>query len=95
MMSDKTFPLDPAALIETPEDAALFLQAAFEDGTPAEIAHALGTVARSRGMTALADKTGLQRQALYKALDAAGNPTLDTLIKVIRALGLKLVPEAA
>ena len=94
-MTHKTLPLDPADLIETPEDVAHFIEAAFEDGTSAEIAHALGTVARSKGMAILARETGMSRQALYKALDADGNPTLDTLLKVIRALGLKLVPEAA
>ncbi len=94
-MTVKTLPLDPAELIETPEDVAHFLEAAFEDGTAEEIAHALGTVARSRGMGALADKTGLSRQALYKSLADDGNPTLETFLKVIRALGLKLVPEAA
>jgi probable addiction module antidote protein len=95
IMAEKTLPLDPADLIESPEDVAHFLEAAFEDGTSAEIAHALGTVARSRGMGALAEKTGLSRQALYKALGETGNPTLDTFVKVIRALGLKLVAEAA
>jgi probable addiction module antidote protein len=91
----KTLRLDPAELIETPEDVAHFLEAAFEDGTADEIAHALGTQARSKGMGALALKTGLSRQALYRALGEDGNPTLDTLLKVIRALGLKLVAEAA
>jgi len=94
-MTEKTFALDPAALIESPEDVALFIEAAFEGGTATEIAHALGTVARSKGMALLAERTGLSRQALYKALGDEGNPTLDTLLKVIRALGLKLVPEAA
>lgn len=94
-MPDETLPLDPADLIQTPEDVAHFVEAAFEDGTAAEIAHALGTVARSKGMAVLAEQTGLSRQALYKALGEEGNPTLDTLLKVIRALGLKLVPEAA
>jgi probable addiction module antidote protein len=94
-MTDKTLPLDPADLIETPEDVAHFVEAAFEGGTAAEIAHALGTVARSKGMAVLAEQTGLSRQSLYKALGEEGNPTLDTLLKVIRALGLKLVAEAA
>jgi probable addiction module antidote protein len=91
----KTIALDPADLIETPEDVAHFLEASFEAGTAEEIAHALGTIARSKGMGALSEKTGLSRQALYKALSEDGNPTLDTFIKIIHALGLKLVAEAA
>jgi probable addiction module antidote protein len=94
-MTDKTLPLDPADLIETPEDVAHFIEAAFDGGTAAEIAHALGTVARSKGMAMVAQQTGLSRPTLYKALGEGGNPTLETLLKVLRALGLKLVPEAA
>jgi probable addiction module antidote protein len=94
-MAKKTLPLDPADLIETPEDVARFVEAAFEDGTAAEIAHALGAVARSKGMAALAEQTGLSRQALYKTLADDGNPTLDTFLRIIRALGLKLVAAAA
>lgn len=84
---------DAAQFLETPEDVAIFLEDAFDEGNPSDIAHALGTVARSRGMTALAEQTGLTRQALHKALSENGNPTLDTLLKVIAALGLKLTPR--
>jgi probable addiction module antidote protein len=94
-MALKTIPFDPAAHIETPEDVAYFLEAAFEDSDAAHIGHALGVVARSRGMTALAEKTGLSRQALYKALDEGGNPSLDTLLKVFDALGLRLSVKLA
>ena len=89
-MALKTIPFDPADGIQTAEDVAFFLEAAFEDCDPAHIAHAIGVVARSRGMSALAEKTGLSRQALYKALDERGNPSLDTLLKVFNALGLRL-----
>lgn len=94
-MALKTLPLDPADLIETPEDVAMFLEDAFAEGNPSDIAHALGTVARSRGLSALAEQTGLSRQALHKALSPEGNPTLDTLLRVISALRLKLVVEPA
>ena len=94
-MTTTTLPLDIAAHIETPEDVALFLEASFDGGTPGEISHALGIVARSKGMAALAEKAGVPRQTLYKALSAEGNPSLDTFVKIIRALGLKLVAEAA
>lgn len=95
-MTVKTIPFDAAEGIETAEDVAYFLEAAFEDSNAGHIANALGIVARSRGMGALAEKTGLSRQALYRALSEDGNPSLDTLVKVMSALGLRLtVKEAA
>jgi probable addiction module antidote protein len=54
------------------------------------IAHALGVIARARGMTQLANDTGLGRESLYKALSGEGNPSFATILKVIKALGLKL-----
>ncbi|MDZ4373501.1 MAG: addiction module antidote protein [Phenylobacterium sp.] len=89
-MALRTIPFDPAEGIETAEDVAFFLEAAFEDADAAHIANALGVVARSRGMTGLAEKTGLSRAALYKALSEAGNPSLETLLKVLDALGMQL-----
>lgn len=82
--------------LDTDERIALFLEAMFEDGTPAEIAAAIGTVAKARGMTQLANETGLSRPALYKALSEDGNPGLDTIMKVLAALGVRLtvVPNA-
>jgi probable addiction module antidote protein len=62
---------------------------------PAFIAAALGDVARARGMAQLARKTGLTREGLYKALAPDGNPSLGTVLKVMKALGLKLTPKAA
>lgn len=90
MMALETKPWDAAEILNTPEDIAAYLDAYLEDGTSAEIREALKTIARSRGMTALAKDTGLTREALYKALGENGNPTLDTLVKVTRALGLRL-----
>jgi len=94
-MALKTIPFDAAESIETPEDVAYFLEAAFEDSNAEHIVTALGVVARSRGMSALAETTGLSRQALYKALDEGGNPSLDTLLKVFDALGLRLSVKLA
>lgn len=96
-MSVKTTAWDAADHLRTPEDIAAHLEAVFDEGDPALIAAAIGDVARSRGMTALARKSGLSRAALYRALAPAGNPTLSTLLEVIKALGLKLhvVPEKA
>ena len=81
--------------LDTAKDVSLFLEAAFEDGDPILIAAALGDVARSRGMSELAKKTGISRKGLYKALSADGNPRLETLISVLDALDLKLRIEAA
>ena len=95
----KTYPFDAADYINTPEDVAAFLQAAFDEAFEADdpgfIAHALGIVARSKGMTQIADKTGRSREQLYKSLSLGGNPTLATTISVMRELGVKLTAEAA
>ena len=66
------------------------LEAAFEDGDPALIAAALGDIARAKGMSQIARETGLGRESLYKALSPDGNPEFSTVLKVVRALGLRL-----
>jgi probable addiction module antidote protein len=71
------------------------LDSAFADGDAGEIADALGVVAPARGMSQLAEETGLTRQALYKALSSDGNPEFATVSKVIGALGFRLHPEPA
>lgn len=86
----KTRPWDAAALLETDADMAAYLEAALEDGDPALVAAALGDIARAKGMTALAHKAGLGRESLYKALSPGGNPELATVLRVLRALGLRL-----
>ncbi|MBX9894281.1 addiction module antidote protein [Nitrosomonas sp. sh817] len=75
----------------------LYLQACFEEAgdDAAFIAKAIGTIAKARGMSQLAHDTGLGRESLYKALSGDGNPSLATILKVIKALGLKLHVEAA
>jgi probable addiction module antidote protein len=83
-------PFDPAEHIETEEDIFHYLEAAMEGNDPRHIARALGDVARSKGMSEIARKTGLGRQALYTALSENGNPTLETLTSVLTALGLEL-----
>jgi probable addiction module antidote protein len=92
-MAVKLLPYDSADLIETEEDVLYFLEAAMEGNDPKHIAHALGVVARSNGMTEIARKTGLGRQALYTALSENGNPTLETLTSVLGALGLELTVQ--
>ncbi len=89
-MALKTRIFDPAHYLTTEESQDEYLQVTCEDGTPAEIAHALGVVARARGITDLARKTGLTRQALYKALSGEGNPEMATIAKVAEALGYRI-----
>lgn len=88
---------DTADYLNTEKDIAAYLEAAIEAAgdDPAFIAAALGTVARARGMVKLARATGMTREGLYKALSANGNPSFATVFKVMRALGLKLTPQAA
>ncbi len=94
MAKTKTRTYDAAEYLETPEDMAAYLEAALEDGEPAVVMHALGTIARARGMSQIARETGLGRESLYKALSLDGNPEFSTVLKVVRALGLKLHAEA-
>ena len=84
---------DPTNYLETEEDILYYLEAAMEGNDPKHIASALGDVARSKGMTEVANKAGLGRQALYSALSENGNPTLETLTSVLSALGLQLTVQ--
>lgn len=93
-MAIETKPWDAAEYLDTPEDVAAYLDAYLEDGSADAIRGALSTIARSHGMTALSKETGITREALYKALGDKGNPTLDTLLKVTKALGLRLAIAA-
>jgi probable addiction module antidote protein len=90
----KTIPWNTEDYLEAPEDIAAYLEAVFEDGDPELIGHALGAVARSKGMTEIARRTGLGRQSLYKALSPEGRPEFATVLKVVRALGLRLTVTA-
>jgi probable addiction module antidote protein len=86
---------DAADSLGTLEDVAAYLEAAIEDGDPRMIAAALGDIARAKGMSQIARETGLSRESLYRALSENGNPEFGTVIKVIRALGLKLHASVA
>lgn len=68
---------------------------ALEQGHAGYLAHAIGTIARARGMTDMQHKTGMKRQALYRAFSESGNPTLETLLKMLDALDLQLKIEPA
>jgi probable addiction module antidote protein len=91
----KTTLWDASEYLGNAEAIAEYLEAAFEDGDPALIAAALGDVARAMGMTQLASKAGVTREALYKALSPTGDPRLSTFLGVMKALGIKLTPRAA
>ena len=95
MAKTKTKRWDPAEHLETEEDMAAYLEAALEDGDPALVAAALGDIARAKGMSQIARETGLGRESLYKALSPDGNPEFSTVLKVVRALGLRLRATAA
>ena len=80
---------------DDPRDQIAYLEAVLEDGDPTLIAAALGDVARARGASQFARETGLSRETIYKTLKPGGNPTLETLTKALRALGVRLTLTAA
>ena len=80
--------------LETEEDIAGFLSDMLENGTITDFINALGTVARARGMTEIARKAGVTRASLYKSLADGANPRIDTISKIVNALGLKLTVAA-
>ncbi len=90
MSKTRTKSWDAAEHLKSDEEMAAYLEAAFEDGDPALVAAALGDIARAKGMTEIAREAGLGRESLYKALSPGGNPEFATILKVIRALGLRL-----
>jgi len=93
-MAIKTLPFDAAEYLTDEESIANFLNASAQMGDPAVLLNALGTVARARSMTKLADDSGLGRESLYKALKPGAQPRYDTVMKVLDALGVTMVFEA-
>ena len=89
-MTIETKPFDAAKYFSDEESQIDLITDAFHEGHPGYIAAAIGTVAKVRGIATIAAETGLSRQALHRALSEEGNPTLDTLVKVLDALGLQL-----
>jgi probable addiction module antidote protein len=89
-MKTRTKRWDAASYLDSEEDMAAYLAAAFEDGDPGVVTAALGDIARAKGMTRVARKAGLGRESLYKALSPNGNPELATVLRVVEALGFKL-----
>lgn len=86
---------DAAKYIRTPEEEAETLSNALASGDHGYIAAALGAIARARGMSGLAEETGLNRTALYEAFSEDGNPTLETVMRVMCALDIKLSAYAS
>lgn len=80
---------DAAEHLESDEEIGAYLDAALEEGDPALVVAVLGDIARARGMTQLAREAGVGRESLYKALSASGNPEFATVMKIVRALGLR------
>jgi len=91
-MAEKFTRWDAADYLDTEEDMALYLDACLDEdsGDGSLVRAALNDIARARGMTQLARDTGLTREGLYKALSATGNPEFSTMLKVIKALRIRL-----
>jgi probable addiction module antidote protein len=88
---------DAADYMKSDADMAAYLRACLDESPddPALVIAAIGDIARARGMVQLAKDTGMTREGLYKALSKSGNPSLGTVLKVLKVLGLKLTPQVA
>lgn len=87
---NKLTPYDPANALVDDEEIAVFMADALETGDSIYIAKALGVVARAKGMSHIAEQTGLSREQLYRSFSEKGNPTLKTTLAVMKVLGLGL-----
>jgi probable addiction module antidote protein len=89
----KTTVWDPVEYLETEEDIAFYLDDIFKSCDPDLIIAAIGDVARARGMSKVADDSGRGRESLYKSLSQGGNPSFETVLKVLASLGFRLSPQ--
>ena len=97
-MAERLTNYDPAEDLGSDEAIAIFMAEAFQTNDAGYIAHALGVVARAKGMAQIAGQTGLSREQLYRSFSEKGNPTLKTTLAVMNALGVQLtakIPNAA
>jgi probable addiction module antidote protein len=94
-MAEKLTTYDPAEDLTSDEAMAAFMAEAFESNDSGYIAHALGVVARAKGMTQIAKQTGLSREQLYRSFSETGNPTLRTTLAVMKALGIELTARTS
>jgi probable addiction module antidote protein len=92
-MSVKTAPWDASRYLTSPEDITANLNVTIDDGDPALLQVALGNIAKAQGMTQIDRAAGVGRESLYKSLSADGTPSLKTVLKVLRALGIRMVFE--
>ena len=92
-MAEKFLPYDTAEYLDNDEAIEVFMADAFETGDTSYIAHALGVIARAKGMTQIAKDTGLSREQLYRSFSEQGNPTLKTTLAVMRSLGLDITAK--
>ena len=86
---------DPSKFLDNEELIAEYLTAALEDENPDVFLAAIGNVAKARGMSAIAESTGLGRESLYKSMTPGARPRYDTVLKVLHSLGVKLTVSAA
>ncbi|MDP4021549.1 putative addiction module antidote protein [Methylobacterium sp. NEAU 140] len=89
-MAIETKPWDVTEHLQDEASIAAYIEAVLEDGDPSLVAAAIGDVARAHGMAQIAAETGRSRESLYRALSEKGNPQLDTLMGVLKAIGLRL-----
>jgi probable addiction module antidote protein len=89
MTTVKTRPFDPAEYLDSDAAIAAYMTEALETDDPSFVVDALGVVARARGMTEVAREAGVSRESLYRALSTEGNPEFATVMRVVRALGLR------
>jgi probable addiction module antidote protein len=92
-MAEKLTSYDPAEDLASAEAMAIFMAEAFETNDAGYIAHALGVVARAKGMAQIAGQTGLSREQLYRSFSRNGNPTLKTMLAVMQALGIAVTAK--
>lgn len=89
-MTEQLYDYEPAQALDSPDAIALFIVDAMETGDASYVAKAIGAVVRAKGMTALANETGLTSEQLYDSFSDRGNPTLKTMLTVMRAQGVDL-----
>src|ERR1700728_1794293 len=94
-MGEKLNAFDPGGSPTSDDAIAALMEEAFKTEDAGYIAHALGVVARAKGMTQIANETGLSREQLYRSFSETGNPTLKTTIAVMKALGIALTAAAS
>jgi probable addiction module antidote protein len=85
---------DVVDYLRTEKDIAAYLSAVLEDGDPALFVAAIGDIAKAKGMSDIAKKSGVTREALYRALKIEARPRFETVAKVVHALGMRLTIHA-